>query len=79
LGGCLSATALCFSFFDLFTLSKSCGAGIKWRKAGATVLPEENASLFDYVHDNRFCLVVSLPVIFIGVLVIRYCLSHSFF
>jgi len=44
-----------------------------WRKTGATVLAEENTSLFDYVHGNNFCLVVSLLVIFIGMLVNKYC------
>ena len=30
----------------------------------ATVFAEENTSLFDYVHDNNFCLVV-MPAVFI--------------
>jgi len=34
-------------------------------------LAEENTSLFDYVHDNNFCLVVSLLVLFFGMLVIN--------
>jgi hypothetical protein len=38
---------------------------------GATDLAEENTSLFDYVHDNNFCLVVSLLVLFFGMLVIN--------
>ena len=31
-------------------------------------MPEENTSLFDYVHDDNFCLVVSLPVYFFDML-----------
>jgi len=47
-------------------------AGSEWRKTGATVLAEENTSLFDYVHDNNFCLVVSLLIVFFnGMLVIN--------
>jgi hypothetical protein len=34
-------------------------------KTGATDLAEENTSLFDYVHDNNFCLVVCLLIVFL--------------
>jgi len=57
----------------IFTLSRHRYIGSEWRKTGATVFAEENISFFDYIHDNNFCLVVSLPVIFIGMLVIKYC------
>jgi hypothetical protein len=41
----------------------------EWRKKQALQsLLEENTSLFDYVHDNNFCLVVSLLVLFFGML-----------
>jgi hypothetical protein len=34
-------------------------------KTGATDLAEENTSLFDYVHDDNFCLVVCLLIVFL--------------
>ena len=54
-----------------FTLSNPDVIGKSGVKTGATDLAEENTSLFDYVHDNNFCLVVSLLVLFFGMLVIN--------
>jgi len=48
-------------FVNHFTLSNTVVSGKSGVKTGATVLAEENTSLFDYVHDNNFCLVVCLP------------------
>jgi len=40
-------------------------SGLEWRKTGATVFAKENTSLFDYVHDDNFCLVVCLLIVFL--------------
>jgi len=51
--GCTAATVLCFSLFDFYPAH--------WQdKNRRYSLAEENTSLFDYVHDNNFCLVVVL-------------------
>jgi hypothetical protein len=34
-------------------------------------MAEENTSLFDYVHDDNFCLVVCLPVCFFDMLTFK--------
>lgn len=77
-GGCMHATVLCFDYFDflhfVLTVMLLVWSGVI---TGATVLAEENTPLFDYVHDNNFCLVVSLPVLFFGMLVIKYCLASQ--
>ena len=64
--------------FDFFTLSNPSVTRKSGVNTGATDLAEENTSLFDYVHDNNFCLVVCLLVLFFGMLVIKYCCCYFF-
>jgi hypothetical protein len=58
--GCKAATVLCFDFLIYLRLVLFG----EWRKSRCYSLCGENTSLFDYVHDNNFCLVVGLPFIF---------------
>jgi hypothetical protein len=59
----MAANLLQFSvmIFYFFTLSPyRYVIGLRWCKTGVTVFAEKNTLFFDYVHDNTFCLAVSL-------------------
>jgi len=70
----MSSQQYCYSsslfFVVLITLSNCANSAKSGVKTGATVLAEENTSLFDYVHDNNFCLVVILPVMVFDMLML---------
>jgi hypothetical protein len=53
-GGCKNATVLLYFLLILFTLSHSDAVRMSGVKTGATVLPKEHTSLFDYVTMTTF-------------------------